>query len=252
MNGRPAISLPRFAGPLDLLLDLVRKNQVNVTDIPIAEITRQYLDYMHQAVQLDIDLGAEFTYMAATLIQLKARSLLPTDPELTVREPDSRRELMRELLDHAQVQQAAEFLQQQLEVTAATWTRLPGAELQESLSEEEDIPAETGSMNLLELVRLAQKALDTARTHELLQIQKDEVSIEEMISWLQPHLAQLGCGDSLPFDPLFHEQPDRPRQIGLFLAVLELSKAGTVRLEQTDAFAPIHLTHPAYNGTTVP
>lgn len=252
MSARPAISLPRFAGPLDLLLDLVRRNQVDITDIPIAEITRQYLDYMHQAAELDIDLGAEFTYMAATLIQLKARSLLSTDPELAGREPDSRQELMRELLDHAQVQQAAEFLQKQLEVTSATWSRPSAPQLQESGAEDETLPAETGSMNLLELVRLAKRALDVARTHELLDFQRDEVSIEDMIAWLQPHLAALDSGRSLPFDPLIDEQPDRPRQIGLFLAVLELSKAGSLWLQQKGAFEPIHLMRPLVNGTTVP
>ena len=252
MNGRPAISLPRFAGPLDLLLDLVRQNQVDITDIPIAEITRQYLDYMHEAAQLDINLGAEFTYMAATLIQLKARSLLSTDPELAWNEPDSRRELIRELLDHVQVQQAAEFLQQQLEVAGASWTRSSEGQLQSASGEEEDVSTESGSMNLLELVRLAKKALDVARTHELLDFQREEISIADMISWLQPRLTKLDCGNSLPFEPLLDEQPDRPRQIGLFLAVLELSKAGTVALQQKGTFEPIRLVRRVINGTTVP
>jgi len=76
----PAVSLPRFAGPLDLLLSLVRKKELDIADLPIAEITRQYLDYLDQAEELNIDLGAEFVYMAATLIQIKSRSLLPADP----------------------------------------------------------------------------------------------------------------------------------------------------------------------------
>ena len=252
MNGRPAISLPRFDGPLDLLLELVRKNEVDIADIPIAEVTRQYLDYMHQAAQLDIDLGAEFTYIAATLIQLKSRSLLPTDPEIGVREPDLRRELIRDLLDHAQVQQAAEFLRRQLDVTGTTWSKSSTTESGELLSAADGPSADSGSMNLLELVRLAQKALDTARTHELLEFQKDEVSIEEMICWLRPRLTTLDRDHSLSFEPFFCAQPDRSRQISLFLALLELSKAGTVGLEQKGPFAPIHLTAPASNGTTVP
>src|SRR6516162_5609028 len=103
MNALPAISLPLFAGPLDLLLELVRRHQLDIADIPIADITRQYLDYMHQAAQLDIDLGAEFTYMAATLIQLTARSLLPADHAVALGEPHPRQELIRVRQDHANV-----------------------------------------------------------------------------------------------------------------------------------------------------
>jgi segregation and condensation protein A len=252
MNDLPVVSLPLFAGPLDLLLELVRRHQLDIADIPIADITRQYLDYMHQAAQLDIDLGAEFTYMAATLIQLKARSLLPADPELARREPDSRQELIRQLLDHAQVQQAAEYLQQQLDITGATWTRPVATEFHEREPESEAVGTSPGSINLLDLVRLAKDALEAARTHELLQFQSDEVSIDEMISWLHPRLASLEPDASLPFAPLFDEQPDSPHQIVLFLAVLELSKNGKLRLQQKDAFAPIHLIRTVFNGTTVP
>jgi len=247
-----AISLPRFAGPLDLLLELVRKNQVEIADIPIAEITRQYLDYMHQAAELDMDLGAEFTHVAATLIQIKARSLLPMDPAMNHLEPDSRQELIRQLLDHAQLQQAAQFLQQQLEITGATWTKPFEAEFLECSYDTAELPVvETGSINLLELARLAKKALETARTYELLHLQKDEVPTEEMIDWLRPRLTALDSGTSLPFLRLFDEQPDQPRRIALFLAVLELSKLGEFRLEQRDVFEPIHLMR-ASNGTTEP
>src|SRR5579863_2546037 len=107
----PSFSLPRFEGPLDLLLALVRKNQVDIADIPIADITRQYLDYLHQAGELNIDLGSEFVYMAALLIHIKSRCLLASDPELG-REEDPRAELVRQLLDYDQVRHGAEFLKQ--------------------------------------------------------------------------------------------------------------------------------------------
>lgn len=246
MSDALTISLPRFAGPLDLLLELVRKNQVDIADIPIAEITRQYLAYMQQAAQLDMNLGADFTYMAATLIQLKARSLLPSDPELVRREPDPRQDLVRQLLDHAQVKQAAEFLQQQLEVAGAIWTRTAD-EVRQASEENESSPVQAGFINLLDLVRLAKKAVETARTHEILQFDQDEVSLEEMISWLQPRLATLGPTASLPCDHLFQAQPDRRHQVALFLAILELSKLGNLRVEQSAIFGQIHLYR-----TTVP
>src|SRR5689334_16242930 len=97
------ISLPRFEGPLDLLLALVRKHEVEIADLPIAEITRQYLEYLQQADELNVDLGADFIYMAALLIHIKSRCLLPPDPELRGREPDPREELVRQLLDHDQL-----------------------------------------------------------------------------------------------------------------------------------------------------
>ncbi len=240
MSGAPAISLPLFDGPLDLLLELVRKNQVEITEIPIAEITRQYLAYMNEAAQLDIDLGAEFTYLAATLIQLKSRSLLPTDPELTCREPDAGQELIRQLLDHAQVQQAAEFLQQQLEVAGSSWSKTGQAGFPDDADEAAEASGDGGSMNLLDLVRLAKQALEAARSHAVLEFQPEEVSVGEMIGWLEPRLARLET--SLPLDVYLDEQPDQPRRIALFLAVLELSKAGSLRLEQKEAFAPIQLS----------
>src|SRR5262249_11964294 len=116
------ISLPCFEGPLDLLLSLVRKNEIEISDLPIADITRQYLDYLHQAGELDRDLGSEFVYMAAWLIQIKTRCLLAADPETRPVE-DPRQELVRQLLDHEQVRQAVDFLKQKLEISEATWSR---------------------------------------------------------------------------------------------------------------------------------
>ena len=80
--------LEQYEGPLDLLLDLIRKNQINISDIPIAQITAQYLKYMEEAASLDIELGSEFIYMAATLVHIKSKILLPKDPELDAGEPD--------------------------------------------------------------------------------------------------------------------------------------------------------------------
>jgi segregation and condensation protein A len=240
MSAPPAISLPRFEGPLDLLLALVRKNQVAITDIPIAEITRQYLEYVIAAEKLDVNLGAEFIHMAATLIHIKSRSLLPTDPETASREPDPRQELIRQLLDYDQVRQAAEFLREQLEINEAAWTR-PSIHEFEQPPAEPDQPADPASMNLLEILELAQKALETARTHDLLQLDSTGVTIAEMMLWLQSRLSGLNGNAPLSCDALFAEQPAPPRQIALFLAMLELAKAGGIRLEQDAPFAPIYL-----------
>ena len=106
--------LEQYEGPLDLLLDLIRKQQVNIYDIPIARITQQYLEYMQQAAEMNVELSAEFVYMAATLIHIKSRMLLPRDPELEKLAPeeDPRAELVERLLEHERFKTAAEMLHQ--------------------------------------------------------------------------------------------------------------------------------------------
>ena len=237
----PPISLPRFEGPLDLLLSLVRKNEVDLTDIPIAEITRQYLAYLQTATALDLELGSEFTYMAATLIQIKSRLLLPPDPEIRAREPDPRQELVRQLMEHEQARHAAEFLHQQLEVTASTWTKGSVEEFQAPPAET-DAERDPGAMNLLELLRLARQAVATARAHELLALDTPQVTVEEMMIWLRERLAA-SAGMPLSSDALFAEQPGLPRSVALFLAILECAKLGEVSLDQVSAFSPIFLSN---------
>jgi segregation and condensation protein A len=231
----PDISLPRFEGPLDLLLSLVRKNQVAIADIPIAEITRQYLDYLRQADELNMDLGSEFVYMAAVLIHIKSRWLLPLHPEIRDREPDPRQELVRQLLDHDQVRQGAEFLRQKLEIAAASWST---SSMHEFRLPEEEVPAEDGTLNLLQVLRVAQQALATARTYQLV-MPTDSVEIAEMIAWLEKRLAATPSG--LEAGGLLAEQPDPPHRVALFLAMLEMAKSARVSLEQQQGFGPIRI-----------
>ncbi len=119
------IHLEQYEGPLDLLLDLIRKQQIDIKDIPIATITAQYLEYMEQAREMDIDLGAEFVYMAATLIHIKSKMLLPRDPALgpdgeTAEDP--RQELVDRLLEHERFKNAAEMLQQKRMIEENVWS----------------------------------------------------------------------------------------------------------------------------------
>jgi len=241
----PALSLSRFEGPLDLLLALVRNNEVDITAIPIAQITRQYLDYLESAAALDLDLGSEFAYMAATLIQIKSRLLLPPDPEIAAREPDPAQDLVRQLMEHDQLRQAAEFLHQQLEVTGATWTKGSIGELQAAVAAEDGPAHDPGSMNLLELLRLARQAVATARAHDLLQLDTPQVTVAEMMAWLRERLAALAPAERLSAEPLFADQPSPGRCVALFLAMLELARTGSISLEQHGRFTPIFLTRTA-------
>ena len=231
------LSLPRFEGPLDLLLALVRKNHVEITEIPIAEITRQYLDYMKQAEQMDLELGSEFACMAATLIEIKSRSLLPQDPALADGAADPRQQLIRQLLDREQVRQAAEFLKQQLEVAGASWSR-PAAEDPDDDGGAPQ-PAEPPAWNVLDVLRAARQALEAARNYDLLDVDPSGITVQEMTAWLDQRLA--AAGGPLSCDELLAEQDGRPRQVALFLALLELCRLGRLRLEQPDPTDPVQV-----------
>lgn len=244
------ISLPRFEGPLDLLLALVRKNEVEIADLPIAEITRQYLEFLHQAGQLNIDLGADFVYMAAVLIHIKSRCLLPPDPEIGVREPDPREELVRQLLDHDQVRQGAEFLQQRLELAGATWSKSSMEDFRQQFEPEN--AESTAGLNLLQVLRLAEQALAAARTYVLV-TPSDSVDVAEMIQWLGERLK--ASARVLEARPLFEQQPDAAHRMALFLGMLEMAKEAQIMLEQDQCFGPIYLSKwdpDLKDGTIVP
>lgn len=236
MSPAPDISLPHFEGPLDLLLALVRKHEVEIADIPIAEITRQYLDYLHRAQELNIDLGADFIYLAALLIHIKSRSLLPDDPEIASRQPDPREELIRKLMDHEQLQQGAGFLRQKLELAEATWSRSPAEAFPPPPREEP--PESPPTLNLLQILRLAQQALETARNYELV-TPNDPVSVEEMALWLGDRLER---EPDLEANRLLAEQADPAHRNALFLAILEMARSCAIRLDQSVAFGPIAIT----------
>lgn len=243
MNCELDISLPRFDGPLDLLLHLVRGNEIDIKDIPIAEITRQYFEYIRQAKKLDIDLGAEFSYIAALLIHLKSRALLANDPEVAPDTADPRDELARLLIHHDQVRNGAEFLKQKLEIARATWSRPP-------LGVEQDAEQPLAvTMNLLDILRLAKEALETARAHDSI-FPADSIAVKEMEEWLLRRTA--GTRHNWSANQLLAEQASPERQSALFLAMLELAKTGRISLDQEYCFGPVNFRINGTGGTTVP
>jgi segregation and condensation protein A len=213
---------------------------VDIADLPIAEITRQYLDYLDKAEELNINLGAEFVYMAATLIQIKSRCLLPADPAQQSAGPeDLRQELVRQLLDHQQVCQAAEFLGQKLEVTQATWSHPPELEIGRRIEIDEETPATDGALNLLQVLRLAQEALATARAYDLVTL-PESVSVAEMMTWLEDRLGLHPNG--LEAGPLLEGQPDASHRSALFLAMLEMANSTRIDLRQEECFGRIWMS----------
>jgi len=227
--------LEQYDGPLDLLLDLIRKQQINIYDIPIASITAQYLEYMQRAVEMDTELGAEFIYMAATLIHIKSRLLLPRDPELEKIDPeeDPRLELVEKLLEHERFKNAAEMLQQKRLVEEAVWSN---PQMQAFLDQDEGPGL---AVTLFDLVQTLQQVIERAKNRPTYEIDKEDVSVPEMIRYLGGVLKK--SKEPVSAADLFERQRSRRAMICLFLAILELVKRQAVQLTQGEMFGDICL-----------
>jgi segregation and condensation protein A len=231
------VSLQQYEGPLDLLLDLIRKQQININDIPIARITAQYLEYMNQAMALDIELSAEFIYMAATLIHIKSKMLLPRDPELEKLDPegDPRKELVDRLLEHERFKNAAEMLQQKRMIEEAVWSN---PQIQQYANEGEDPGL---AVTLYDLVNTLQTVLERLKNRPVHTVEKEEVSVPDMISHLGRIFREKGARDTLSASRLFEAQKSRRAMICLLLAILEMVKRNALTLQQGELFGDIEL-----------
>jgi segregation and condensation protein A len=229
------IQLAQYEGPLDLLLDLIRKQQLNIYDIPIAQITKQYLEYLEKAAALDIELSADFVYMAATLIHIKSRLLLPRDPELDKLAPeeDPRKELVDRLLEHERFKGAAQMLQQKRMVEEAVWSN---PQIQHFLSED-DSPGL--AVTLIDLVKTLETVLDRAKNRPLYEVDKEDVSVPDMILYLRNRLKDLPRNEGVSVTELFERQKSRRAMVCLFLAILEMVKQQAIVLAQKEAFSDI-------------
>ncbi|MCS7025240.1 MAG: segregation/condensation protein A [Bryobacteraceae bacterium] len=229
--------LEQYEGPLDLLLDLIRKQQINIHDIPIAKITQQYLEYLEQAAALDIELGAEFILMAATLIHIKSKTLLPRDPELEKISPeeDPRKDLVRQLLEHERFKNAAEMLQQKRLVEEAIWSN---PQIQNFHDPEDDAGL---SVSLFDLVKVFQDVLERAKSRPVYEVEKEDVTVPDMILYLKRLLEDKAQGARLSARQLFEQQKSRRALVCLFLALLELVKRQAISLEQSELFGDIDI-----------
>jgi segregation and condensation protein A len=227
--------LEQYDGPLDLLLDLIRKQEINIYDIPIARITQQYLEYMQKAAETSMELSAEFVYMAATLIHIKSKMLLPRDPELAKFEEDEdpRKELVDRLLEHERFKSAAEMLQQKRVVEEAVWSNPQIAQFRS----EGDDPGL--AVTLFDLVKTLQSVIERAKQRPTYEIGGEDVSVPDMIRFLRGlFTSERG---SISARDLFERQRSRRGMICLFLAMLELVKIQALGLTQTELFGEIGL-----------
>ena len=231
------VRLDRYEGPLDLLLDLIRKQQIDIRDIPIATITAQYLEFMERARQLDFDLGAEFVYMAATLIHIKSRMLLPRDPELEKGEApeDPRQELVERLLEHERFKNAAEMLQQKRLIEENVWSN---PQIRNFSSEDEDPGL---AITLFDLVKAFGELLERAKTRTVYEVGEPDVGVGDMVMHLKAVLEKAGPDEPVFILRIIERQRSHRAMIAMFLAILEMVKMQAIVVLQQDLFGEIAL-----------
>jgi segregation and condensation protein A len=229
------VCLPIFEGPLDLLLHLVRINQVEITDIPVAKVCDQYYEYLSLMEELDLDIAGEYVYEAAMLIQLKSRLLLPT-PRGGYGEPgeDPRQELVERLLEYRRLKEAAQTLAEVDRVRLGVWTRQPGDLRTLAGGYEEEV--EEGDLSLFDLLTALKGVLDRyEREHPApLHVERETFSVREQLVRL---VDRLEAGRPLDLLDDLRSLSCRAEAIATFLAVLEMARLQLVRLHQTEGGA---------------
>jgi segregation and condensation protein A len=224
-----------YEGPLDLLLDLVRKQDIDIYDIPIAKLTAQYLAYVEKLRELDVNVAAEFIYMAAVLIHIKSKMLLPRDPAASSEEQeDPRAELVNRLIEHEKFKSAAQMLMQKQQIEDAVRSNPAIREFMEAEGTEPEIAAD-----VIDLVKTFQQVLERVRSRPILQVDEETVTVSQMIDYLRRRL-------SLEDRPLRLKQilqnvQSRAALVCMFLALLELVRLQAIQLRQDRLFGEILL-----------
>ena len=232
-----SIRLTNFEGPLDLLLHLIKTNEVNIYDIPIALITDQYLQTIRLLDELDLDVAGEFLVMAATLIHIKSRMLLPrpeTSAEVAGDEEDPRDALVRRLLEHQRFKAAAGLLHEREQVRAAQWQR-PDERVAAIAGDEYEPELEVDLFTLMSAFR---SVVERAKHRPRVLMPPEQMPVEVRIEQLLTRLSEtVACG----FEELFADVDDRPGLIVTFLALLEMIRLKLVRVFQSGPFGPIRI-----------
>jgi segregation and condensation protein A len=231
-SGAYRVRLDLFEGPLDLLLHLIKRNELDVTNIPVAAVTEQYLSYLDLMRELRLDVAGEYLVMAATLLLIKSRMLLPTESSDDEEERDPRADLVRQLLEYQRYREAAASLQDRPRLGRDIFTRETNAEGVEP--DPDALPAlRVTTWQLMEAFR---KVLVRAQPDPVHEVQTEPVSLRDRMKSM---LYSLRVARSVTFDSLFDENSTRGFVIVTFLGLLELVKLGAVEAVQDDRWGPI-------------
>jgi segregation and condensation protein A len=228
------IHLDTYDGPLDLLLDLIKKQEIDIHNIPIAKITGQYLDYLHKLEQLDMDISADFIYMAATLIYIKSKMLLPPDPLAGPEDlEDPRADLVHRLVEHEKFKSAAQLLHQRQQIEEHVWSK-PDFTLYEGEESEGEL-----IVSLVDLVKVFQQVLERRKEVVKIELHHEQFTVAQMMDLLRQQLVAVEEGiDLISF---FESCPSRHAMIVSLLAVLELVRLQAIILVQQELFSKIWL-----------
>ncbi len=229
------VRLANFEGPLDLLLHLIKKSELDIYDIPIALVTRQYIEYIDLMQDLNLDVAGEFLVMAATLIHLKSRTLLPRpDPAQDDPDEDPREALVRRLLEHQKFKAAAELLHERETLRSAQWTR-PDGPITEIAGE---APEPEVEVDLFSLISAFRAVVERSKQRPKVYLPGEQMPIEDRIEQLMARLSETeACG----FEDLFEDVQTRSGLIVTFLALLEMIRLKLVRVFQSGAMTPIRV-----------
>ena len=228
------IQIPMYEGPLDLLLDLIRQQKMSIHDIRISEITAQYLDYLRKLEELDVDVSAEFIYMAATLIYIKSKMLLPPDLLASEEEQaaDPRAELVQRLVEHEKFKNAAQLLYQKQQIEENVWSKPD-----KSLYHDEGTEGEL-VVSLVDLVKVFQQVLERRKEVSRIELRHEEFTVAQMIAALRTQIIA-SAENAVNLIQFFEACPSRHAMIVSFLAVLEMVKLQAVALVQEKQFGDI-------------
>jgi len=228
------VTLPIYEGPLDLLLDLIRKQEMDIHNIPIAKITEQYLDYLHSLEKLDIDVSADFIYMAATLIHVKSKMLLPPDPLAGPdAQEDPRDELVHRLLEHEKFKNAAQLLYQKQQIEDHVWSH-PDRSLYGTDETEGELV-----VSLVDLVKVFSQVLERRKEVPKFELHHDTVTIAQMMERLRQRL--VSSDEPVSLVEFFDGCETRNAMIVALLAVLEMVRMQAILLVQSELFSDIRL-----------
>lgn len=233
------VKLEAFTGPMDLLLHLIRKHQINIYDIPIALIAQQYLEYLSMMKTLNLSFAGDFLVMAATLLHIKSRMLLPKEEKPQAEDEeglDPRAELVRQLVEYERFKEAAGTLVVREQLWRESFRRDPLPFSAEAVAEEDLV---TEDLQLFDLLSAFQDVLDRAPTDTIVELSRETWTVQDRIQGI---LERLEGESTVPFEALFEHHWSKPLVIVTFLALLELVRMNLVRLFQGEWFGPIQVT----------
>jgi segregation and condensation protein A len=237
------IKIPVFEGPFDLLLHLIRENKLDIYDIPISVITSQYLEYIEIMKELNLEIAGDFLVMAATLIQIKSRMLLPPDEEAAAEElEDPRLDLVQRLLDYQKYKEAASDLRTKEEEWMRVFHKEPLAE-----EGEEEGELYLFDLSLFDLLDAFKKILDKAPP-EIVSITRETLTVKDKISMI---MEILEGKEAVRFEDLFRDGISRVQLIITFVSLLELIRLGLARVYQEKQFGNIWVINPSSQPTAV-